>query len=151
MITTQFFNLPFSRWQPHFSELDRMRRQLDRLLDPERTVFRAPVAGVFPMINLTEDKDNYFIRSELPGIKAEDLDLQITNNQVSITGERKLQHGDENAKFHRRERDAGRFSRMITLPGKIEPDQVEAKLKDGVLTLRIPKAEIAKPRQIQIQ
>lgn len=151
MISTQFFNLPFARWQPHFDELDRMRRQLDRLLDFQRPLFRAPVAGVFPLVNLTEDKDNYYIRAELPGIKAEDLELQITHNRVSIAGERKLQKEEENAKFHRRERDAGRFSRIMTLPGQIDSGKVEAELRHGMLTLTVPKAEAAKPRQIQIK
>jgi HSP20 family protein len=107
-------------------------------------------AGVFPLINLTEDKDNYYVRAELPGVKSDELDVQVTGNNLAISGERKIAAEDESARYHRREREAGTFSRMIVLPGEVNTDKVEADLENGVLTIVIAKAEIAKPKQISV-
>jgi HSP20 family protein len=152
MITRRFFDWPAFGWRSHFEELDRLRRQLDRLAtDREARAFTAPARGVFPLLNLTEDTDNYYLRAELPGIQANDLDIQATENNISITGERKLPEENENARFHRRERDSGRFSRAVSLPGKIDSDKISATMADGMLTITIPKAESARPRQIEIK
>lgn len=151
MITSRFFDFPTLGWRSHFDELDRMRQQIDRLMnDTERQTFRVPGTGVFPLLNLTEDKDNYYLRAELPGVKSDDLEINATNSNISISGERKLPEENKGARFHRRERDSGRFSRAITLPGKIDSDKISASLTNGMLTVTIPKAESAKPKQIQI-
>ena len=110
-----------------------------------------PGAGVFPLTNVTEDKDNYYIRAELPGINSDDLDIQVTAKGISISGERKIPVEGNNVTYHRRERDAGKFSRSINLPEDIDTGNVDASLKSGVLTVTIPKAEIAKPRQIPVK
>jgi HSP20 family protein len=112
---------------------------MDRLYDDAMTPHRLPQAGVFPLVNLTENKDKYFVRAELPGVKADELDLQVTGNKLAISGERKITAEDESAKYHRREREAGTFSRMIGLPGEVDSDKVV-----------VPKAEIAKPKQISV-
>ena len=114
---------------------------------PERRVL---AAGVFPLLNLTEDKDNYYIRAELPGMKAEDLGIQIADKTLTISGERKIPEEGGKIRYHRRERDAGRFSRAIGLPGEIDNDRIEAQMRDGLLTVIIPKAEVAKPKQITV-
>jgi HSP20 family protein len=135
-----------------FEELDRMRRQMDLLTDALSTgILGAPIAGVFPLINVTEDKDGYYVRAELPGIKADELDISVTGDTLSIKGERKLPAEDENAQYHRREREAGSFSRIITLPAQIDTGKVSASSNDGVLTVVLPKAEHAKPKQINIK
>jgi len=152
MITRRFFDFPAFGWRSQFDELERMRRQLDRMVrEPEPQAFRVPGTGVFPLLNLTEDTDNYYLRAELPGVKNEDLEINATDNNISINGERRLPEENGNARFHRRERDAGRFSRAITLPGKVDNDKISANMTDGMLTITIPKAESAKPKQIQIQ
>jgi HSP20 family protein len=109
------------------------------------------MSGVYPLINLTADKDNYYLRAEIPGLQSDELDIQVAGNSITLAGERKIPTQDENAKYHRREREAGRFSRGISLPGDVNPDKVEASLKDGVLTVIIPKAEAAKPKQISVK
>jgi HSP20 family protein len=124
-----------------------MRRQLDQMFDD---VPQSVSAGVFPLINLTEDKDKYYLRAELPGVKADELDIQVTGNNLAISGERKIATEDESAKYHRREREAGSFSRMIGLPGEVNTNKVEAKLDNGILTIEVAKAEIAKPKQISV-
>ena len=136
-----------------FEELERMRQQMDRLFeDLSEGILREPTfsAGVFPLVNVSEDKDNYYVRAELPGVKPEDLDISATVDSLIITGERKISE-EENVNFHRREREAGKFSRVISLPGQIDPDKVEAKCKNGILTVILPKAETAKTRQIAIK
>ncbi len=154
MLTTRnFLDYPVLRWgATPFDELERMRSRLDNLWNNFRGVpFRTPGPGVFPLVNLTENNDHYFLRAELPGVAADDIDIQSAHNSITITGERKLPQENENARFHRRERDAGRFSRVVKLPGDIDSDKIEAKLENGILTLTIPKAEESKPKQIKIQ
>jgi len=108
-------------------------------------------AGVFPMINVTEDKNNYYVRAELPGLKADALDISVTSDNLTITGERKMALEGDKAQYHRKEREAGTFSRIISLPAAIDADKADAKSVDGVLTVTLPKAEAAKPKQIVVR
>ena len=150
MIYRRFFNVPTWRVRSPFDELARLRQRMDRLLEDAAGDRRGAQAGVFPLTNLSEDKNNFYIRAELPGIKADELDIQVTANNLAITGERKIIPENEGARYHRREREAGTFSRMIGLPGEVNTDKVEAKLENGILTVVVPKAEIAKPKQISV-
>ena len=110
-----------------------------------------PSAGVFPLTNVTEDSDNYYVRSELPGTKSEDLNIQVTAEGISISGERKITEEGDKVRYHRREREAGKFSRLINLPKKVDVDKVEASMENGILKVTIPKSEGSKPRQITVQ
>ena len=85
------------------------------------------------------------------GVKADELDISATGNALSISGERKIGQEDETVRYHRREREAGTFSRIISLPGEGDADKINAELKDGILTIHIPKAEKAKPKQISVK
>lgn len=147
MLLRRLTGLPASGWNP-FSELERIQRELGLLT---RGLMREPAAGVFPLMNLSEDRDHYFLRAELPGIKAGDLEISATQDSLTISGERKISEEDENATFHRREREEGRFSRVVTLPGEIDTGKVEASCADGILTIVMPKAEAAKPKQIRVK
>ena len=139
-------------WARPSEELERMRRQMDWLSSGlSRGQFREPTAGVFPLMNVTEDKENYYVRAELPGFKAGDLDISVTGEALSISGERKLPGEDEKAQYHRREREAGKFSRIISLPTQMDTKRVEAQCTDGILTVTMPKSEAAKPKQISIK
>jgi HSP20 family protein len=110
-----------------FDELDRIRRQMDWLSSGlTGGLLGQTIAGVFPLMNMTEDKDNYYIRAELPGIKAKELDISATGDSISIAGERKIPAEAENAHYHQREREGGTFNRTITLPARIDADKVEA-------------------------
>lgn len=148
MIYRRFFNVPTYRIRSPWDELQRMRQQLDQMFD-DAPAQRAS-AGVYPLINLTEDKDKYYVRAELPGVKGDALDIQVTGKNLAISGERKIAAVEEGARYHRREREAGTFSRMIGLPGEVDTDKVEARLENGILTIMVPKAEIAKPKQISV-
>lgn len=149
MIYRRVFGLPTMRVRSPFQELERMRRQLDTLFEEGASPQRM-TAGVYPLINLTEDQGNYYIRAELPGVKASELDIQASVNNLAITGERKITE-EEGARYHRKEREAGKFSRIIGLPGDIDADKVDARLEDGILTVVVPKAEAAKPKQITVR
>jgi HSP20 family protein len=150
MVYTRRFDFPTWGWRSAFEEMDRMKKDMDRLLGGlSGRYFPASRSGVFPMLNLTEDKDRYYVRAELPGVSPEALEIHVTGKNLSIAGERKI--SAENAKYHRREREAGKFSRIIGLPGNVDGDKIEARLTDGILTVIIPKAEAEKPRQIQVK
>lgn len=152
MIYKRVFNVPSWSFQSPYKELDRMRQQMDDLFSRFSSADLPRVrAGVFPAVNLTEDQDSYFVRAELPGLTAADLDIQATSKGISISGERKIADESDSVRYHRRERESGSFSRMIGLPGEINAEKVDARLNDGVLTVVVPKAEAAKPRQISVK
>ncbi|HCU58186.1 MAG TPA: hypothetical protein DF984_08215 [Anaerolineaceae bacterium] len=102
----------------------------------------------FP-VDVIADNDSFTINALLPGINADDLDIQIVNEIVTISGEIKADR-EEGATYLLAERPSGRFHRVITLPTPLNPAKVNAKLENGVLTLEIPKAEEAKPRSIKV-
>jgi HSP20 family protein len=104
----------------------------------------------FPAVNITEDAENFYVRGELPGIKADDLDVSVVEGGLLIRGERKLATEDKQANYHRREREGGFFRRMIALPARVDSAKVSAKVKNGVFTITLPKAEEAKPRKISV-
>jgi HSP20 family protein len=152
MILRRISSWPRRDWRDPFEELERMRRQMDRLFEGlTGRISGEPTAGVFPLANVTEGGDNFYVRAELPGVKAEDMDISVTGASLSIAGERKIPPEDEAANYHRREREAGKFSRMINLPGQIETSKVDARCVDGILTVILPKSEAAKPQQITIK
>jgi len=130
-----------------WNEMARLTREMDRLFGEARA---ESGAGVFPPLNLYDDGESLIVRAEVPGIDPKDLEINATMNALSIKGERKMQHTDENASFHRRERSHGMFSRTISLPQEIDPNKVQASYKLGVLEVMLPKAEAVKPRKIEI-
>jgi HSP20 family protein len=152
MFARRLFDFPLGGWQHQFADLERMSRQMDQL---SHAVFGRPgmnwlTARVFPAVNLTEDKDKYYIRAELPGIKADELNIQVNGRNLTITGERTIPSEGENIRYHRKERESGKFSRVIGLPGDIDADHMDAKMVNGVLTVTIAKSEAAKPKQITV-
>jgi HSP20 family protein len=152
MIWRRISDRPGGVWRSPFEELERMRREMDRLFeDLTEGVYREPRAGVFPLLNVTEGSENYYVRAELPGIKADDLDISVTGSSLSIGGERKIPTEDEKVDYHRREREAGKFSRVISLPAQVDTGKVEASCVDGILTIVLPKSEAAKPKQITVK
>ena len=106
--------------------------------------------GAYPPINIFEKNGDLILVAELPGIKKEDLQLQVKENTLRLAGERILNYG-ENISYHRIERNSSKFDRTLKLPIKVASDQVEAKYKDGILVISLPRAEADKPRQITIQ
>jgi HSP20 family protein len=152
MLYKRLFNVPAWGFNRTFREFDRLLREMDELYGAlSGGTLPMPSAGVFPLTNLTEDNENYYVRAELPGIKSNELDIQITAEGISISGERKIHKEGEHARYHRREREAGKFSRRINFPGMVDVNNVEASMENGVLKVTIPKSEAAKPRQITVK
>lgn len=106
-----------------------------------------------PVVDITEDDDNYLIEAELPQVKKEDVKIRVAHGQLSISGERSLKRETENdsKKYHRVERSYGRFVRSFRLPEDVEEDKVKAEFADGVLSVTIPKSEKSKPKEIDIK
>ncbi|MDZ7582866.1 MAG: Hsp20/alpha crystallin family protein [Deltaproteobacteria bacterium] len=152
MMYRRVFGLPGWGVRSPFTELEQLRRQIGRMYNEFSGMpSQRGHAGVFPAVNVTANRDNYFLRAELPGVVAADLDIQATGNTISVAGERKIAGVEESARYHRREREAGKFSRVVSLPDDIDSERVKANMTDGVLTVVVPKAEKGKPRQIAVK
>ena len=128
----------------------RLRRDIDYLFDSIRSS-EAPASGVFPLMNVTQDSDRYYVRAEIPGVSSKDLNISVERNKLSVSGSREVSKEGDGVSYHRRERTGGSFSRSITLPDELNAEAVEAAYKDGVLTIVLPKAEAVKARQIKVK
>jgi HSP20 family protein len=104
-----------------------------------------------PALDISERKDAYLVTVELPGLKAEDLDITMEDGLLTIQGERQFTQESSEQQFHRVERRYGAFRRSITLPAQVQADQIEASFDNGVLEIVVPKAEEAKPKRIQVR
>ena len=135
-----------------FADFEQMRREMLRLLDTATgDTFANLGSGVFPPMNVTQDDDNFYLRAEVPGIKPSELSITAVRNRVSLAGKREIQPEHERVSYHRRERAEGSFNRTVTLPTEVDAARVDARYADGILTLTLPKAEEAKPRQITVR
>jgi HSP20 family protein len=125
---------------------------MDRLFQNAFGLERSPwQVGVYPLVNLSEDRDHIFVRAELPGVKAEDLEITIHDNSLILRGQRKIPTEEKQVNYHRRERESGFFRRVVSLPARMQSDKVEATCKDGILTIKLAKPEEVKPRKIQVK
>lgn len=135
-----------------FADFDSLRREMLRVLDTVAgETFGDVGVGVFPPMNISQDDDNFYLRAEVPGIKPKELSIAAVRNRVSLGGKREIQREDERVSYHRRERAEGSFNRTVTLPAEVDAERVDARYADGILTLTLPKAEEAKPRQITVR
>jgi HSP20 family protein len=136
-----------------FTDFTQVRREMRRLLDNVAgDSGDAEVgAGVFPPLNLTQDDDNFYLYAEIPGIKPNELSISALRNRVSLAGKREIKRENDRVSYHRKERAEGSFNRTVTLPTEVEAERVDARYADGILTLTLPKAEQAKPRQITVR
>lgn len=104
-----------------------------------------------PLTDIAEDKDNYYLKADLPGIKKDDVKISYTNDSLSISGERAHEKESKEKQYHRIERSYGKYYRSFRLPEKIKEDKINAEFKDGQLNVTIPKAEEVKPKEINIK
>ena len=103
-----------------------------------------------PAMDLVDTDDNLVLRADLPGMSEEDLSIEIKDGVLTISGERRAEHEEKGEGFHRVERSFGSFSRSLSLPDGVNPNQVAADFRDGVLEVRIPKPEASKPTRVEI-
>lgn len=135
------------------NQFNQLRREVDDLLGsfgigvPSLPGLTAPA---YPAVNLWDAGEALQLEAEIPGVRMEDLEVLAVGNELTLKGRRQAP-ADERVAYHRRERGTGEFSRVIMLPVDVDPDRVEASLKDGVLSIRLPKAEAAKPRRIALK
>ena len=111
----------------------------------------APLASAraFPAINIWEQRDEFIAEAEVPGLKVEDLEISVVGAGLTLKG-RRPDIAEDGTVYHRRERGVGAFTRVVRLPVEVDSSRVEASLRDGVLTLKLPKPEAAKPRKIKV-
>jgi len=105
----------------------------------------------FPAVDIKEDETAYQITAELPGMRVEDVNVELEGNVLSVSGERNFEKKDAAAGYHRVERRYGSFSRRFFLPDTVDGSKIEAGMRDGLLSIRVPKAELTKPRKIAVQ
>lgn len=146
------YQRPELTW-PAFGRLSSLRDELDRLFEsPWNELARTSqlLGGWTPALDVYEEKENFVVKAELPGMKKEDIDVSLHAGSLSISGERKSEAKEENSEVCRTERYFGRFQRTVTLPAPVAADKVKAQYKDGILTITLPKTEEAKPKQIDV-
>ena len=133
------------------SPLLRLHDEMDRMFESffEDSPAARPYAHAWPALNTWEDEDGAWIEAELPGLSMDDIEVLVSGTEVTINGERKPAES-RGATWYRRERSHGRFSRTLTLPWTIDADKVEAKFRDGVLTVRLPRSESTKPKKVKV-
>ena len=148
--------MPFYRNFPvrQFRHFRNLREDIDRLYDE---IFNEPVEDVEtlskirPRVNIEETQDAYVLTAELPGMKKADVKITFQDNQLTISGVKKEDPDVNNRTFHRYERQFGSFSRTFNIPNPIQTGKISAVMEDGVLEVKLPKAEEAKPREINIE
>jgi HSP20 family protein len=149
LIRYQFPEL--TNWSP-FDRLASFRDEINRLFD---TGVPARDTGMFsgwtPVLDLYDEKDRFLVTVELPGMKKEDINLAFQDGTLTVSGERKHEREGKEGETFRSERYFGKFQRSITLPAAVNAGKISANYKDGVLHIDLPKAEEAKPKQIEVK
>ena len=150
MIIRRLENWPYEGGS-RTAELDRIGRELGRLLNGRigANGWDTP-AGVFPLLNVSHDSENVYVRSELPGVILDQLDVSVTGRSFTVLGERAIPDEKSSVRYHRREREAGKFRRQFNLPTDVDSERVQAKYQHGILMVVLPKSEKAKPKKIAI-
>jgi HSP20 family protein len=140
-----------TRWDP-FQEMLNLRRTVDRLFDNASSDGEWPQSVVWGLaVDVVENKDDFIVKASIPGINPNDLDVSYVDDTLTIKGEIKSDNEAKENQYHLHERRYGSFARSITLPVKIKGDSIQASYENGVLTLRLPKAEEVKPKRIAIK
>ncbi len=145
-------NATVTRYSP-LRELVTMNDRLNRMF--EQAYGQANGALEYgqwiPAVDLKEEESQFVLKADMPGMKKEDLDINVENNVLTISGDRRFEDEEKKESYHRIERAYGRFVRSFTLPTRVQSDAIGASYKDGILEVTIPKAEESKPKKIAIK
>jgi HSP20 family protein len=134
-----------------FEAVNRLQEEVQRLFDGPSGNFGSQFFNVWaPALDVFEEKDSIIVKLEVPGMKKEDFEIGLHDGVLSISGERRFDEKREKATGYRSERFEGRFQRSVTLPKAVQSDKVKAAYKDGILTISLPVAEEARPKQIVV-
>lgn len=137
------------RFDP-FRDLTSLRDEMNRLFN--RTVGEGVSSGSAwtPAVDIFDTEEAIVLRAELPGLSTEDIEIEIDDNVLTLKGERRFQEAVDEGRFYRLERAYGHFQRSVTLPQGVKADEISADFENGVLSVRVPKADEVKPRKIAI-
>ena len=141
------------RWEPA-RERQSIQQEMNRFFG---TFFDSPTGAGnggsrrwIPAMDLVEERDHYVLRADLPGVSEDDVKVELEDNVLTISGDRKSEHEQRKEGYYRVERASGAFSRSLTLPEGIDPESIQARFEKGVLEVRVPKPEERKPRRVEI-
>jgi len=144
-------------WRMPWTELDALRRDLDRALGletgrttPKVAFLPGRAARAYPMTNVSEDADNIYVQALAPGLDPDKLELTVLTNTLTISGVKTVSADVRPEAYHRSERAAGRFVRSIELPSEVDSERVTARYADGMLTIALPRAAASRPKQVQV-
>jgi HSP20 family protein len=107
--------------------------------------------GVYPPVNVFDAGDAFVVKAEVPGIEPDKIELTVEDDTITLRGERAWSEPNRDAAYHRRERGFGQFRRVVRMPGRLAHDETHAEYRDGVLTVRVPKAKESRPRRVAVQ
>jgi HSP20 family protein len=139
------------RWSP-FAELEAFRREVDRLFREFFGEERTPAArGWTPSVDIYETPAEVVVQAELPGVKREDIQIELTDDRLTLRGKKERSQEAENATYHLLERNYGEFERSFVLNVPVDIDKAEASYRDGVLTIRLPKVEPKRAKRIEVK
>lgn len=147
---------PMARWSP-LKELEEMEKRLSSVFGhvPRKAAGEKEeamaIADWSPLVDITEDEKEYIVKAEIPEMKKEDIKLNVHEDVLTISGERKYEKEEKGKKYHRVERAYGSFVRSFTLPEDADGTKVSAEYKDGMLKVHLPKSEKAKPKAIEVK
>jgi HSP20 family protein len=144
------------RWSPDLKsarEFSKSYDEVDRFINSffGSPVLRSNGSSFVPAVDVQETQDAYLFRADLPGVAQKDIKVSVMGDTLNVSGERRQETTEKDGSYHRVERVSGSFERSFTLPAPVRADQVKASYKDGVLEITVPKAEEAKPREIEIK
>jgi HSP20 family protein len=138
-------------------ELSSLQHEVNRLFgsffDPQGGAGNGngvALRGWVPAVDLVEEGEHYVLRADLPGVAEDDVNVEVEDNVLTVSGERKSEHEDRGDGYRRIERSSGSFSRSLTLPEGVDPDSIQARFERGVLEVTVPKPEQRKPRRVAI-
>jgi HSP20 family protein len=142
------------RWEP-VREISSIQTEMNRLFNsffdtPTANGGSAPLRRWVPAMDLVETETDFTLKADLPGLSDEDVSIEVEDNVLTISGERKSEHDERTEGYYRVERSFGHFSRSLTLPEGVDPEAVQASFEHGVLEVRVPKPEAKKPRKVAI-
>ena len=142
--------MQLTRWNP-FVELDEIQQRLNRLfLDRTSKTGETSFADFMPPVDIEETEAEFLVKADLPDVKKEEIKIHVQDGVLTIEGERRKEKEEKGRRFHKIEREYGRFVRRFALPTEVDAEKVRAEFKDGVLNVALPKAPAAKPKMIDV-
>ncbi len=127
-----------------------LQSELERMVDAAFSPL-ARAGGLYPPVNVFDQGDAYVVKAEVPDVAADELEIQVEDDLVTLRGRRAFSEPHKDAAYHRRERGQGQFRRVVRVPGRVAGDEAKAQYRNGVLTITVPKAKEARPRRVEIE